>query len=762
LIAPTVDLSAGECKDTMETVLQALQKLTAQNREDVFRLWGMSDTANIEYTKRAGILLQRVKNPIAARFVWEQLSPTECHVLYQLLGHAERKGVELATLQTKSHLPVERFAIILTKLEQLLLIQESKVKQSQNYRVIYAPSKNSKSKPTIEDVTFLQPYLESADALYTAGKEYFSDNSDRSTMTLERLLTTFYYGDIEEAGRLYGVDRNNGYYGRSQLRSLIQQELTTPGFAVDILRQLDKSYRDLFKWLCDQGGKLSMEAIRKKTGYSDTQLFTMLQTFENSVLAFDTFSEQKRVLTVPHDVLNILKAAASEADKPDQEDEPFVPLAVPPAAIASSTTSLLFDLATVVGAVYQQNIEPTQAGYVPKRIANKIRPLLQGIPRTQYYGEEDIYLEMVFHIAGDLNLIQLPSKPVEGVKPRYEPGSQLPQWSQLDAVEQTKRLLDVWYNCRQWSDIVGDNYRQWNYYTWNQNVARTTIIKYLAQSMPGKWYSVSALLNLIWDKDAFALRPMQYGVKKSDRTKTAALRIKWNSEDGEIYTGILASTLYEMGIVELAFPASQVVDGRVKKGNPTAYMLTDLGVAALSTDKKTVPASILPGNGSSALVLQPNFEILLLQPDFPALYSILPFAQVNKIDVVSRLTLTRTSVLRGSESGKNIEQMLRTLTESSQKGMPQNVEYTLRDWVKSFKGAKISQVLLLEVSGEAVADELCTSPKLQSYGFQRLGPTMVMVSNSVSLTELRRALEKENISVNISGDIFTRQNRYGY
>ena len=744
----------------METVLLALQKQTTQLREDVFRLWGMGDIADKEYTKRAGILLQRVKNPIAARFVWEQLSLEECQFLYQLLGHAERKGVELATLQTKLHLPLERFAAILTKLEHLLLVQEKKVKQNQSSRVIYAPSKNSKSKATIEEVTFLQPYLESADALYTAGKEYFSANSDRSTMTIDRLLTNFYYGDIAEAGRLYALDSNSSYFSRAQLRTLIQQELTVPGFAVDILRQLDKPYRELLKWLCDQGGKISMDAVRKKTGYSDSHLFNMLQTFENSVLAFDTFSEQKRVLSLPSDMLNILKTAVIQAEAPDTYNEPFVPLAVPPATIVSASTTLLYDLATVVGAVHQQNIELTQAGSVPKRLANKIRPLLQGKPRTQYYGGDDVYLETVFHIAGDLNIIQLPAKPIEGVKPRYEPGSQLPQWSQLDAVGQTKRLLDVWYNCRQWSDIAGINYRQWNYYTWNQNIARSTITKYLAQSMPGKWYSVSALLNLIWDKDAFALRPMQYGAKKSERTKTEALRTKWNTEDGEIYIGMLASTLHEMGMVELAYARPNLTEEQTKVGNPIAYMLTELGVAALSTDKQSMPMSIAPSNGNSALVLQPNFELLLLQPDFPTLYSVLPFAQVTKIDIVSRLTLTRTSVLRGSESGKSIEQMLRTLDEHSQKGMPQNVEYTLRDWVKSFKGTKISQVLMLEVSGEAVADELCASPKFQSFGFQRLGPNIIIVSNSVSVTELRRVLEKENISVNIGGDIFTRQNRY--
>ena len=742
----------------METVLQALQRLTTLQREEIFCLWGMSDTTDKEYSIRAGILLQRIKNPIAARFVWEQLPAEECRFLYQLLGHSERKGVELDVIQAKLQMPLERFATILVKLERLLLIQASKVKQSQNRHVIYAPSKNSKSKATIEEVTFLQPYLESADALYTVGKEYFSPNSDRSTMTLDRILSTFYYGDLEEGGRLYGLERNNSYYSRSQLRTLMQQELTVPGFAVDILQQLDKPNRELFKWLCDQGGKVSMEAVRKKTGYSDTQLFNALQTFENYVIAFDTFSAQKRMLSVPYDVLNILKLAAIQADIPKVENEPFVPLAAPPSFIVASTTTMLYDLATIVGAVYQQNIEPTQAGYVPKRIANKLRPLLQGQPRAMYYNEDDFYLDMAFHIAGDLNITQLPSKPVEGMKPRYELGSKLQQWSQLDAAGQTKRLLDVWYNCRQWSDIAGVNYKQWNPYSMNQHVARTTLVKYLAESIPGKWYNISALLNLIWEKDAFALRPLQYGVKKGERTKTNALRKQWDAAEGEIYTGIIASTLHELGMVELAFPHAHLSADQQELVNPIAFMLTELGAAALSTGKETVPAS----NGSSALVLQPNFELLLLQPDFPALYSILPFAQVNKIGVVSRLTLTRNSVLRGSETGKNIDQILRILEERGQKGIPQNVEYTLRDWVKSYKGAKISQVLLLEVSSEAVADELCTSPKLQSFGFQRLSPNTVIVSNTVNLTELRRALEKETISVNISGNILTQQSRYSY
>ncbi len=745
----------------MGTVLQALQKLPTQEREDVFRLWGMGDTADKEFTIRAGILLQRAKEPVAARFVWERLSPPERQFLYQLLGLAERQGLELHTVQKKLQFPPEQFDALLTRLGQLLLVQQRKVKQ--NYRVAYVPTKKGTTKPTIEEVTMLQPYLESAEALYTVGKEYFSANADRSAMTLERILTNFYYGDIEVARKIYDLEYNTTYYSRPQLRALIQQGLKIAAFASDILGQLDKPDRELFKWLCEQGGKVSMQAVRQKTGYSDSQLLTLLQTFENYALAFDTFSEQKRVLAVPHDVLKPLKTAATQVNKPGEEDAPFVPLAEPPAlsTIVSASTPLQFDLATVVGAVYQQTIEPTQSGNVPKRIANKLRPLLQGIPRTQYYGEEDLYLEMVFHIAGDLNLIRLPSKHSEGVKPRYEPGAELAQWSQLDVVGQTKRLLEVWQNCRQWRDIAGVHYSQWSYYTWNPQVARSTMVKYLAHSVPGKWYSVASLLNLIWDKDTFALRPLQYGARKSERTKNAALRMKWNAEEGEIYIGMLASTLHEMGIVELAFPETSFKEEGVKE-NPTAYRLTELGAAVLNTKGADVPQSLASSNGNSGLVLQPNFEILLLQPDFPALYSVLPFAQVNKLDVVSRLTLTRTSVLRGAEAGVTIEQVLHRLEKYSQKGIPQNVEYTLRDWVKSFKGAKVSQVLLLEVSSEAVADELCNPSKFKNYKFQRVSPTMVYTSNTINVSDLRRALEKDNISVSISGDIFTRQKGYGY
>ena len=184
-------------------------------------------------------------------------------------------------------------------------------------------------------------------------------------------------------------------------------------------------------------------------------------------------------------------------------------------------------------------------------------------------------------------------------------------------------------------------------------------------------------------------------------------------------------------------------------------MLTDLATTVLETEGEPSYSSVIAANERS-LIVQPSFELLLLQPNLPTLCSLLPFAQVNKIGIVSRLTLTRNSVLRGLEAGRNIEQIIKILEEHSQKELPQNVVYTLRDWTKSYKEVTISQVLLLEVPGEAIANEICSSPKLSAFGLRKIAPCIIAADSGANLSDLRRALDKEGIVVRISGDIVSK------
>ena len=113
--------------------------------------------------------------------------------------------------------------------------------------------------------------------------------------------------------------------------------------------------------------------------------------------------------------------------------------------------------------------------------------------------------------------------------------------------------------------------------------------------------------------------------------------------------------------------------------NPDAFQFTELAAQVL-WNKHEKQEAINENNSNRSLIIQPNFELLLLQPDYATLYKLLPFTKVAQIDMVSRLTLTQESVRRGVEAGYSIDQILHTLQECSQKELPQNVLYTLQDW----------------------------------------------------------------------------------
>ncbi|MEO8957268.1 MAG: helicase-associated domain-containing protein [Ktedonobacteraceae bacterium] len=765
----------------MQSFKQTVARYSEQELAPIFHLWGMDGLTN---SNRITLLEQRIKDPIAARFVWEYLSPGECSILYRTLTTAARSGVRRDATLKKLQMPVERFDATIAALKRKVLIWEDTTKIRSEKVAARTPSKVT---TIYEDVALLHAYEESMDALYTAGKEMFAPKSDRSQMSLDKILTASYPADeLDKVAALYGVGTQvSYYYSRLEVRAQIEEELLQPTGAYEILQKLDPALRDLLKWLCAQGGKATMQAVRQHTGSDDTTLYTMLNKLEAHVLAFDTFSEQERVLFIPATTLESLKQATT-LDPSQLVSVGLVPLATPPQAIRSEMNPLLYDLAIIVGAVYQQNIEPTQAGTIPKRIANKIQPLLHGQPRTRYMDVENEYLEMIFNIAHELGILRLVKPVLDGVKPHFEPGPQLATWARVDMAEQTRQLIACWIKSFSWLDIRGLHFRQSDPYYWNPMPSRPSILEQLRKCNPGQWYSTAGLLQTIWDKDPFELRPTRYNMRPADKQKTQALRAKWNTCEGEVYVGLLASTLYELGIVALGYEGElPPIPG--KPANPTYFMLTELGAAALEPakpveaqsvapkkDKKTkadaaaspaLPVSSassvsLASNGHRVLILQPNFELLLLQPDMPTLYSVLPFAQVNQVEMVSRLTLTRASVLHGIENGLDIEQILHILEEHSQKEVPQNVAYTLQDWVKLYKDVRISQVLLLEVSSEAVADEVCTSPKLQAFNLRKLGPRQVIASNDTNLQDLRRILEKEGILVHISGDIVTRQNRY--
>jgi hypothetical protein len=410
-----------------------------------------------------------------------------------------------------------------------------------------------------------------------------------------------------------------------------------------------------------------------------------------------------------------------------------------PSVPAEAQPLILYDLAAIVVVVHQQRITLTRQGTVTKRCASLLRPLLHGSPWNDE-RREDAYVNMLCEAAKQLHLIYSSfSYDDDEDKPYYCPAieSGLGTWSQINVHEQARQFLAWWRGSSQWHDVWSPAFRQWDSRDWNPLAARGLFLDLLSSRIyvPGRWYSISALLDTIWSRGPYVLRPAR--LQESTRTQRVPswLRQSWDSCEGIVYQGILSSTLSELGIISTDQHAGDMKTGVSRL--PTRFGITEFGAQVLFEEATASTARPI-----KALVVQPSFEMILLRFDPPTLYRLLPFSEVQLVEQVSRLTLTQHSVLRGIERGISVDQMLALLKASSKQAIPQNVARTLRDWAKTYKEAETIQVLLIEVSGAAIADELCLSPHWRAFGLEKIAPCRLLAWNAHDIYAFRRVLRK--------------------
>ncbi len=745
----------------MKTVRQILGNYSEEKLEKLAQWWGISEKHKDGWQQNFAALARGMQDPVAARFAWEQLDADAQQVLHTTLTLSTADGVLRDVLfKLTSHVSSEGFeGAIATLKEHVLLVEEQIIARTGRPATT---ATLTKVKSPAEVITKLSVPKDLTEVLTLVEKEIYTPKQDRSALKLDQLLASLNAETIRMIGQRYGFNLYD-YFSTVDTRKRLAGQLVQPEVPIFAWEQFDTATRKLIKWLSSQGGEDSMQAAREYTGYDNPTLARCIHQLEDYAIAFDTFVGPKRKLFVPRELLKSLKKAV-ELTEIVEETEPVGLIEIDTAPVVTQQPGplALYDLATIIGAMYQQNIEPTQGGYVPKRIANKLTPLLQIKPRVRsdYYGSENVTLDMLYSVAGEIGLVKL-SKASGPTKSRYIEGPELKEWPQKQTEGMVRRLVENWQQSSRWIDIAGADYNPYanDAYYLDYHSGRKALVSYLQGCTPGCWYTLKSLLRTIKEHDPYALRQKYAYTGVSGIRNAKTILAKWYSVDGEIFTGLLASSLYEMGIVALGYDTTDPVQEK-KPVNPVAFMVTDLGAAALSAPSSETRAEESNGEQNRTLIVQPNGELLLLQPDWPTLFSLLPFAQLNQAGIASRLTLTRASFLRALSQGKNIEQFQSILQEHSQKEVPQNIAYNLTDWVRAYKEVTFSQVYLIEIPSENLANEIVASGKLTTFGLRRIAPCVLAASNDTNLQELRRAFEKEGIVVHILGDIVLRD-KYG-
>jgi hypothetical protein len=755
-------------------------------------LWGQPHPRDVDMGS-VNRLESGIRDTISARFVWEQLDEVERIVLYAILGPSARNWRPLDHLpeQTKLEMAQVRRALDRLKRRRLVLEEIAKIQGNELYgqrAVYFGYAYNRPANLPIESKPIVYVPTEIATVLYATSRELFAPQGDRSQKSLDDILMPYRQGDLDQIGRRYGLIVQS-YSSRNDVRQAMAANLCQADAVRYALARLEPGLRSLYEQMMARDGRLLMSEVRRITGLNDPALNAALHTLEEFAIAFDTFSEGRRLLFIPHETLENLRRDARRA-----RVEVGLRACSEPRSVAPANPTFLWDLAMFVACVQQQEIELTRSDALHKRIATKLLPLLAN-PRAQSASEEEAlgYLEMLKQEARELGLVvvaplaEKAAEPVkaprgrakansviEEAKGRLAPGPKLESWARYDLAGQARRLFRRWLTDRWWVDQLGAGYRDWLSHYIDVGAARQAIQKALSACEPGVWYTLASLRATIQGDDPFVLRPVQRFAGEAGFKLADQLREHWDQTDGEVIAGIVRSSLAEMGLVALGYQREtpplphEII-------NPDAFMLTELGAAALgigtlAADQLETPPELPAINGRAALcaqdgstlagwastqplIVQPNFEVLVMEPCMPILYSLPRYAVPERIGRVSRFTLTREALLRGLANGLALDDILTALERQSQKGLPQNIAYTLRDWARQYKEARINQVILLEVSDELLAYQLENTGKLAALGLRRLGPCALAAPGDANLRELGRALKKLGVAVKFGGGL---------
>lgn len=172
-------------------------------------------------------------------------------------------------------------------------------------------------------------------------------------------------------------------------------------------------------------------------------------------------------------------------------------------------------------------------------------------------------------------------------------------------------------------------------------------------------------------------------------------------------------------------------------GTREVCRLTEVGLLLLAESE--LPENLF----ASDLYVQPNFEILAprnLRPDL--LWKLEQIADLERPDQMMSYRLSKDSIFQALSAGSTGEEILSFLSAHSRTPLPQNVEYSIRQWSESFGRIYFLQAFLLHCDSEVLAAEIKASRRLKPFILGELTPVDLAVDGE-RYQEMLQVLREE-------------------
>lgn len=682
-----------------------IAQLDGPQRAAILKLWGcQGEASGPEEAVQAW--LHQVGTASAARFVWPNLGPSEQAVLRAVVEASARQGRQRVALLRKTGLAPDELDAALEGLEALLLIQVDYLLPGEVQQYIGC----------------IRDY---GDVLRRTGAEFFSPE-DRSRWTLAEHLEHLSRAELTALAQRYSLSIPRSSSDASTRHVISEALVGDPARLFGALNWLDSAAQRLVACVYEHDGRLPFEEAITCIGIERPTLHSTLQATSDLGLLFDAVVPGgKRVLFLAADIYEASKRLSVAPRTLWQLDH-----LLQPSFVCEGQPLLLYDLVVFLWHVSHLTVELTKNDSIALRVAKKVFSFLHILPREGPEG--DLRVDLLDYLAWYWDLEQKSAIP--DVKSHYVPGEGFDEWAQCDLATQVRLAFVWWLDSPEWVDLVASDCRTGEI-SKPREEARQDLVRALQALKPEQWYPVSDFLALLWES---AL---------SSPVRAEAARERWMRADGRMYQGMLASTLHELGIVTLGYHRSpETLDVRLQ---PDLLQLTQPGKDVLSSPLMDFPPEETRRLAEDhPLVVQPNFEVILLSPDMQVLYCILPFVDIQQVERVSSLRLTQTALDNAMRQGQKNDHIIALLGRLAKKGLPQNVEYSLREWARNHLSAQLSQVLLVEVPTESAAQALRRLEGFGDLGARQIAPCCFAV-NPARLSDVRRFFFQNGISFRI-------------
>jgi hypothetical protein len=522
---------------------------------------------------------------------------------------------------------------------------------------------------------------------------------------------------IREMATLFGMQRMR-QTPPDQWPQRLAEDLLAPGAIDYVLGAQMKPSQKLFEHVGAAGGRLPFSQARRELAQGPDRTFRSVAVpLTGTLLLIDTVAGGERLLLLHPEIAEATKRRAPELPPP-------VSLQVVPAPETAMPQrhGVLWNMLVFTSAVQRSRMEVTQQRSLHKRAAKKLSerflPLM-----FDFENPADMYLDTLVHWK------------YLRTQPRLEARPSINEWTKLSFVRQAQKLLALWETGGQ---TLATGYK---YYGPAPREFHDKVLDLLREMPVEQWVTFGSLAARLRGKHPFWLRSREEMVRVGGFSALQHLDDLWKQNEEQLLQMMLGGFLADLGLLRTAVATA--------KGEPvlTHLLLTEFGHTVLTAgkDKKAEPVE-----EPKPLVIQPNFEVLAMQPNGPVWYGLARFAEPLRYDRVATFHITQASVRGGAGLGLTGAEMVAFLREHALKDVPQNVAYEIEAWAGNVQRVRVRPAVIIEADSAESLGKLLKDKAITTRSGEAASSHAVLLPPQTDINRLLVALESAGMNAVVS------------